>query len=283
MDIKYTKDGKKVSVVGKINSTQWIVQEVYVSGGNEFPAGESFVVTSLLDAPAETYQSKELKRQEQRLKESEAEIKKIDAKINKLKVYERGADILNKIIETYGTIDVSQIETFLDFISGKITHVVRENYSGYTIETLLEAVTRKDSYGYSGGVYFDGLRLVSLFGCPKELYDKDKTSYRLDWRLCQYYDGIGSKETIYPFKSFESAREFVRNKIYFNLEANSALEEEKHHLHRTQIESANKYDIRVDDKYINQLRNYDRRTIEASIKKQEEELLKKKEELNKLV
>lgn len=57
-NIKYTKEGKKVAIVGKINNTQWIVQEIFVSGDNEFPSGENFVVTSLLDVPAETYQSR---------------------------------------------------------------------------------------------------------------------------------------------------------------------------------------------------------------------------------
>lgn len=41
--IKYTSDGKKVIAVGKLNAQEAIVQEIFVSGGNEFPSGEIFV------------------------------------------------------------------------------------------------------------------------------------------------------------------------------------------------------------------------------------------------
>lgn len=51
-DIKYTDDGKKVLVVGKLNAQQTIVQEIFVSAGQEIPSGENFVVKSLHDAPA---------------------------------------------------------------------------------------------------------------------------------------------------------------------------------------------------------------------------------------
>src|SRR6476659_8101217 len=43
-DIKYTDDGKKVMVVGKLNAQQTIVQEIFVSAGQEIPSGENFVV-----------------------------------------------------------------------------------------------------------------------------------------------------------------------------------------------------------------------------------------------
>lgn len=39
-DIKYTGDGKKVLVVGKLNAIQTIVQEIFVSAGQEIPSGE---------------------------------------------------------------------------------------------------------------------------------------------------------------------------------------------------------------------------------------------------
>ena len=74
MTIKYTQDGKKVSVVGKINNTQFIVQELFISGENEFPAGDNFVVSCLLDTQAETVKTREEKQIQAtitRLKEKE--------------------------------------------------------------------------------------------------------------------------------------------------------------------------------------------------------------------
>jgi len=48
-NIKFTSDGKKVAVVGKLNAQETIVQEIFVSNGNEIPSGENFVVKSLHD------------------------------------------------------------------------------------------------------------------------------------------------------------------------------------------------------------------------------------------
>jgi len=50
-EYKYLKDGRKVAVVGRLNNNQWIVQEIFVSGDQEFPCGEHFVETTLLDKP----------------------------------------------------------------------------------------------------------------------------------------------------------------------------------------------------------------------------------------
>jgi hypothetical protein len=44
-EIKYTSKGQKVRIVGKLNSTEFIVQEIHVTeSGDEVPAGENFVV-----------------------------------------------------------------------------------------------------------------------------------------------------------------------------------------------------------------------------------------------
>ena len=43
---KYTTDNKKVIVVGKLNSQETIVQEIFISNDSEIPSGEHFVVKS---------------------------------------------------------------------------------------------------------------------------------------------------------------------------------------------------------------------------------------------
>lgn len=54
-EFKYTTQGKKVRIMGKLNSTEYIVQEVFVDDkGNEIHAGENFVTKNLLDAPAKS-------------------------------------------------------------------------------------------------------------------------------------------------------------------------------------------------------------------------------------
>jgi hypothetical protein len=43
-EIKFTADGKKVVVIGSLNSQEKIVQEIFVFDGSEIPSGEHFVV-----------------------------------------------------------------------------------------------------------------------------------------------------------------------------------------------------------------------------------------------
>ena len=63
MQTKYTTDGKKVAIVGKLNNTETIVQEIFVSeNGSEIPAGENFVVKSLLDAPAKSWKESQIEQ-----------------------------------------------------------------------------------------------------------------------------------------------------------------------------------------------------------------------------
>ena len=59
-NIKYTSDGKKVVVVGALNSKETIVQEVFVQGETEIPSGENFVVKSLHNSPSISWKEKNL-------------------------------------------------------------------------------------------------------------------------------------------------------------------------------------------------------------------------------
>ena len=65
MEIKYTTDGKKVKVIGSLNNQQKIVQEIFITNdGSEIPSGENFVVTSLHEAPVESWKEKKLRELE---------------------------------------------------------------------------------------------------------------------------------------------------------------------------------------------------------------------------
>lgn len=60
-NIKYTTDGRKVVIIGDLNQTEKIVQEIFVTeDGAEIPSGERFVVKSLLDTPAKSWKEKRL-------------------------------------------------------------------------------------------------------------------------------------------------------------------------------------------------------------------------------
>ena len=60
-NIKYTTDGRKVVIIGDLNQTEKIVQEIFVTeDGAEIPSGERFVVKSLLDTPAKSWKEKNI-------------------------------------------------------------------------------------------------------------------------------------------------------------------------------------------------------------------------------
>jgi hypothetical protein len=83
-NIKFTSDGKKVAIVGKLNSQETIVQEIFVQGESEIPSGEHFVVKSLHDTPAVSWKESELKKLEERYRTDkekfESEIKDAEKK-----------------------------------------------------------------------------------------------------------------------------------------------------------------------------------------------------------
>ena len=93
------------------------------------------------------------------------------------------------------------IQQALDFIEGRITHVVSISYFDVSILTIKDAL--EDCDLWHGRARFDGMKLLCLFGTDTE----GKTR----WQVNQYRDGSGSGwTTILPAKSEEEAREIVR-------------------------------------------------------------------------
>jgi len=206
METKFTKSGKKVAVLGKLNNEQWIVQEIFVANGQEFPAGENFVETGLLDVPAETFLSKKVKELERQENTIKAKIENLEKEYVKIQHKLDVRKLVNRVISKYESVDLSQLETLFDFMTGQITHLIIKTYSGYEIRTLEDSIQSTDnSYGR---IKLEGLRLVSLFGVTKdcERWNKD-TDCRLDWRINKYRDNSGGWDSIYPCKSFDDTVE----------------------------------------------------------------------------
>ena len=279
-NIKYTKDGKKVAVLGKINNTQWIVQEIYVSGNNEFPAGENFVVTSLLDIPAETYQSKEEKNIKQRLEKLNKEIEDRKKKLFIVSDKEKCFRHINMILKEYDSIDIKQLDTFLSFISGQITHVVYQRYSDFEILELSDILMAKDTY-YSQPKY-DGLRLLSLFGCAESGERYLNKEFSLNWMINQYRDGSGGWVTIIPVKSYNEAINILTDKLNSRLEEYSKKGVDNHGYHQSTIDCADKYGIPVDIKYRDELKEHKRKQAERLFNEANKKLIEAKENLELL-
>ena len=204
-DIKYTDDGKKVLVVGKLNAQQTIVQEIFVSAGQEIPSGENFVVKSLHDAPAESWKEKNLRELEARY---EKDRKNLDRQIedqekrlamvrDKAKAH---ADVLLSFVKNS---DEGQIETLKLFMAGQITHLF---VAGYSPEIISWADGNKayDLDSWHGRTKLEGIKLVSLMG---------KSDGDLAYRLHEYRDGSGSSKQIHPATSYEGALAMAQAKL----------------------------------------------------------------------
>lgn len=91
------------------------------------------------------------------------------------------------------------LSTAIDFLEGRITHVVIERYGEVCIEEFEQSIKQKSDYGKA-----EGLKLVCLHGI-----DSDR---KVRWSMNCYSDGSGSNTAIYPFKGRDAAEEFVRDR-----------------------------------------------------------------------
>lgn len=203
MEIKYTNDGKKVAVLGRLNSAEFIVQEIFVSGGQEIPSGENFVVSSLHDAPAESWKEKNLRNLNERYEE---EKKALDVAIGnarrQIKEVEAKARARASAIFAFAkNAEDSQLGVLHDFLAGEITHFFVSGYRprivGWDDDSLYDA---DRTYGFRA----DGIRLVSLFG---------SSDGRLDYRINKYRDGSGDWEPVTPCRSYDDALDAAQREL----------------------------------------------------------------------
>jgi hypothetical protein len=196
-DIKYTDDGKKVLVVGKLNAQQTIVQEIFVSAGQEFPSGENFVVKSLHDAPAESWKEKNLRELEARYESDRKKLQsQIDDQERRLTMEREKAKLqTSALLQFVKNSDESQLETLKNFMAGQITHLFVAGYSPEII-SWKDSNTAYDIDSWGGRTRLDGIKLVSLMGTSEG---------DLSFQLHKYRDGSGSSSTIYPATSYAAA------------------------------------------------------------------------------
>lgn len=95
-----------------------------------------------------------------------------------------------------------EMKTALDFLEGRITHVVIQSYGVVEIKPLKDALTQyEDSWGRR---VESGMKLLCLFG-----HDKGK---KPRWAINNYSDGSGTYTTVDPFTSEYAARAEVQRR-----------------------------------------------------------------------
>ena len=201
-EIKYTNDGKKVVVIGNLNAQEKIVQEIFIVNGQEVPSGENFVVKSLHDAPAVSWEEKRTKEIKEQYEKTR---KQVDAELNDLRNRHRlQVASFRKLMEANGqmlrNMSEESFNTLSSFLSAEIKWIVKK---GYGLPEIIE-------YGVENCSFDDNLRLLTLYG---------RSDGTLQWRLNNYSDGSGGNQDVYLFGDRDAAekkyRELIINANYY--------------------------------------------------------------------
>lgn len=197
MSMKYTTDGKKVVVIGKLNATETIVQEIFVgTDGSEIPSGEQFVTKSLHDKPVVSWSEKRTAEIKAALARWE---KQLDDVMTRVRVEERKAHARINALSVVATKATAESFALLeDFVAGRITHVLIDCEYGDCRIALFNDLVSEDRE------YPEYIKLLSLFG---------KSDGTLQWRIHQYYDYSGSSRLIIPAHSIEEARQLAQKQF----------------------------------------------------------------------
>lgn len=201
--IKYTSSGKKVAVIGKLNSEETIVQEVFVKeDGSEIPSGENFVVKSLHDAPVKSWQEKECEEVRKRYEiEKPRLLKELSALKKDVNRRQRVSREFQEAIKTHCEIEWHDIFTqILKFATGEISHVAVSRYGVFKILTVEDALD-------DGEHGFRQLNVLNFFWEPTK-----KFSWNMSGREYQ---------TVVPCVSFEEAKYKLEELIRERLESSS--------------------------------------------------------------
>lgn len=250
--IKYTADGKKVSLIGSINSSQLVVQEIFIKeDGSEIPGGENFIVTKVFDEPVKSWKESKLEKLEREYDERK---KEAYAKIDELKKQHRKeADTIKKKIEYLRKVKPEAVKEAVDriikFIGGEYTHVVQESYSDISIRRLDDILLTS----------FSNIKLVSLFGA-----DDGTLSYKLN----TYSDGGGGDTNIFLCESYLEAKELFKKQV-----------EERSLVSDRTLAEAKKHGISVSDRLIQATKEAKIKTLTENLESRLKELKKAQEQL----
>jgi len=194
-EIKYTTDGKKVVVIGTLNSTESIVQEIFIVDGSEIPTGEHFVTKSLLDAPAISWKEQRLKELEEKYEKDEKHYKNMIDSLTK--EYNEQRIKLKAKLDYIGlalkNANPDSFNTLVDFITGEIKWIVDINYN-------MEIYSIDEFHKICDG----RLRLISLFG-----QDDGTFTYYMG----RYSDYSGSRSKFIPCKGYDEAVQELKKHV----------------------------------------------------------------------
>jgi len=272
MDTKYTTDGKKVVVIGKLNAQETIVQEIFVIGESEIPSGEHFVTKSLHDAPAVSWKEKKIKEIDATLASKETRLEELRQKTDRAIAVLSSK--LNMIEQTAKNINEDAFRMASDVMAGRIKYVVKGSYSIglMTFEEFEESIRQANDYGR-----FEGFRLLSLYGkySPEgyTLQDWESPKGNLAWQLHSYSDGSGGRNPVYLFVEKADALAKVKELV----EAASSAQYSEDH-----VKILRSLDLPLDSEKLAKFEASRLSSAQAVLKEAEERFQKAKEALAKV-
>lgn len=253
LEIKYTTDGKKVAVLGNLNSQEKIVQEIFITNGLEIPSGDNFVVKSLHDAPVVSWKEEEVKKLEAKYAADKKKYSDLISNLEKT-YYSRSSELKLKL-EYFGNVlkNVSpeSFELLTDWVCGNVKYVLVDHYSElglYPIEEFNQ-------------MYENKLRLFSIFG-------KDDGTFT--YARNDYYDYSGGNKKFHPIRTLEEGLTKLKEII---LSINPT---------KTTIAVAEKYNIQLPKEMVEKYIKEQVKCYENSIISNQENITKNEAEIKKI-
>lgn len=217
MNIKYLETGEKINFLQEIEQDKFLVESIYEDEeGQEFVIEDSArIVKRIFNTPPRQSFDETIIR----LKNEIKNLKKRQniEKENLEKVIKDGQSKLEKFQR------INQLKYLEDFIENRISHYLTISMSRIEIIEIKES--EKDRR----------FKLLTLFG---------DTNGNLEWNLNAYVDGSGYWETIIPCISYNQAVEELKK--YIENETRK-----KDYPEKRIIDAAVKYNIHIDENYIN--------------------------------
>lgn len=189
----WTESGRKAVYAGEIDGQKFVrimMERDDEDGVEEWPSEKLTPVSRVFDAEPTEVLSPRLVAAQEQLSKLLAEAQEARKSLHEAQKLERDARA--------AAVKFPEIQTAVDFLEGRITHCVVEDYSSVEIKPLSEVLDTKDEYNRRPD---GGLKMLALFG-----YDKGKPPR---WAINRYSDGSGSWTTITPCVGIEAAQAMV--------------------------------------------------------------------------
>ena len=226
MESKFLSDGRKVTIIGQLNNTEWIVQEVFVTAqGDESPSGERFTTKSLHDSPVETYKDRQEKKLNESIRTLQNKETAVQESIKKLEreriAYEKTFKSTKALSDSLlKQIDEGALNLLCDVMAGNVKYLVEDSgYGVYEPKLFLDAIKSYDSYDIE-------IKLLSLFG---------RSNGSLVYKMNQYYDGSGGSREVILIRTDEELAQYYTDKV------KSIYEKNPNYISMSYINVAKKY------------------------------------------